>query len=141
MAVRCLHCSREFDITVFAFGRTITCPCGTEVRLQHGEREDRVIERRREEKNLNKIKREADRISSLIVGTDYPDIDIEIEIINFKDKIGDLFPDRLHLFDLIYNPEKTLFLKRAERQGAQTLNGLSMLKEQAMKSWKIWNES
>lgn len=51
-----------------------------------------------------------------------------------------LSPEHL-VIDLIYNPSQTLFLKRAERQGAQTLNGLSMLKEQAMKSWKIWNES
>lgn len=41
--------------------------------------------------------------------------------------------------DLIYNPEKTLFLKRAEENGAVILNGSSMLKEQALRSWDIWN--
>ena len=44
------------------------------------------------------------------------------------------------VIDLIYNPTKTKFLENAERNGAQILNGSSMLKEQAMKSWKIWNE-
>ena len=43
--------------------------------------------------------------------------------------------------DLIYNPEETLFLKQAKEQGAITLNGLSMLRLQAEKSWEIWNRS
>ncbi|MDG1330683.1 MAG: shikimate dehydrogenase [Crocinitomicaceae bacterium] len=40
--------------------------------------------------------------------------------------------------DLIYNPEKTKFLEYAESEGAMILNGKSMLREQALKSWKIW---
>lgn len=45
-----------------------------------------------------------------------------------------------HLFfDLIYNPEKTLFLQRAEQNGASILNGHQMLVLQAEKSWEIWN--
>ena len=43
-------------------------------------------------------------------------------------------------FDLVYNPDKTLFLKNAEAMGAITVNGLSMLQLQAEKSWEIWNE-
>lgn len=44
------------------------------------------------------------------------------------------------VIDLIYNPSKTRFLEKSEFQGAQILNGASMLKEQALKSWKIWNK-
>jgi shikimate dehydrogenase len=43
------------------------------------------------------------------------------------------------LFDLIYNPEKTLFLKRGEECGAQIANGKEMLLLQAEESWRIWN--
>ena len=43
-------------------------------------------------------------------------------------------------FDLIYNPEKTRFLERAEKNGATIVNGHSMLVHQAEKSWKIWNK-
>lgn len=43
------------------------------------------------------------------------------------------------LFDLIYNPEKTLFLKKGEEQGATIKNGLEMLVLQAEESWRIWN--
>ncbi len=50
------------------------------------------------------------------------------------------YVDSDHLFvDLIYNPEETMFLNEARKQGAVGLNGLSMLKEQATKAWEIWN--
>lgn len=42
------------------------------------------------------------------------------------------------LFDLIYNPPKTKFLKRGEEQGAEIVNGLEMLTLQAEESWDIW---
>ncbi len=41
--------------------------------------------------------------------------------------------------DLIYNPEQTKLLKEAASKGAITMNGHSMLKEQALKAWEIWN--
>ncbi len=43
------------------------------------------------------------------------------------------------LFDLIYNPEETQFLKFGKQKGAKTINGLKMLKYQAEKAWSIWN--
>lgn len=44
------------------------------------------------------------------------------------------------LFDLIYNPTQTLFLKKAKEQGASIANGMKMLELQAEKSWEIWNK-
>jgi len=43
------------------------------------------------------------------------------------------------LFDLIYNPELTAFLKMGVKAGAIVKNGSSMLKHQADRSWEIWN--
>ena len=42
------------------------------------------------------------------------------------------------LYDLVYNPEVTLFLKKGLLKGATTKNGLDMLHGQAEKSWAIW---
>ena len=42
------------------------------------------------------------------------------------------------LYDLIYNPEETVFLKKGKEQGAKTKNGLEMLELQAERSWDIW---
>ncbi len=43
------------------------------------------------------------------------------------------------LFDLVYNPEVTSFLKEGQERGCKTLNGLKMLWSQAERSWEIWN--
>ena len=47
---------------------------------------------------------------------------------------------RHYLFDLIYNPAKTLFLQKGEAQGATIKNGYEMLVLQAEESWRIWND-
>lgn len=43
------------------------------------------------------------------------------------------------LFDLVYNPEITEFLKQGKQRGAMIKNGLEMLHLQALASWEIWN--
>jgi shikimate dehydrogenase len=43
------------------------------------------------------------------------------------------------LYDLIYNPAKTLFLKKGVEQGATVSNGQEMLELQAEENWRIWN--
>ena len=50
-----------------------------------------------------------------------------------------LTPNHL-LYDLVYNPEETLFLRKGREQGAQTKNGLEMLRLQAEASWTIWQK-
>ena len=49
------------------------------------------------------------------------------------------FSERHLAFDLIYNPEKTVFLEKAAQHGASIINGFEMLELQAEASWKIWN--
>lgn len=47
--------------------------------------------------------------------------------------------ERHFLYDLIYNPAETMFLRKGKIKGAQTMNGLKMLELQAERSWEIWN--
>lgn len=49
-----------------------------------------------------------------------------------------LTPDHL-CYDLIYNPDVTTFMKKAQANGAEVKNGLEMLLLQAFESWNIWN--
>ena len=44
------------------------------------------------------------------------------------------------LYDLLYNPNETLFMKRGEEQGAVVKNGLEMLLLQAFAGWKMWTQ-
>lgn len=43
------------------------------------------------------------------------------------------------LFDLVYNPDMTSFMKKGKASGAVVKNGLEMLLLQAFVSWNIWN--
>ena len=44
------------------------------------------------------------------------------------------------LFDLVYNPELTSFLRLGAEQGCRILSGIKMLHSQAEKAWQIWND-
>jgi shikimate dehydrogenase len=47
--------------------------------------------------------------------------------------------ERNILYDLIYNPDETLFMKKGAERGAAVKNGLEMLLLQAFASWEFWN--
>ncbi|PVD54166.1 shikimate dehydrogenase [Terrimonas sp.] len=47
--------------------------------------------------------------------------------------------ERHFLFDLVYNPPRTIFLQKGEERGAAIQNGFDMLVNQAEASWEIWN--
>ena len=44
------------------------------------------------------------------------------------------------LYDLIYNPDETLFMRKGREHGAEVKNGLEMLLLQAFVSWEFWHE-
>lgn len=99
MAIRCSFCGRNYDVTLFEFGNTIKCECGHEICFQH-----REITKELEDEKIQEIKRFAEKIAFLIVSTDYPKIDIEIEKEKFRDRLTELFPDKAYLYELIYEP-------------------------------------
>lgn len=73
-------------------------------------------------------------IQTTPVGT-FPNIDHILKIpMNF-------FNSRHLVYDIIYNPIKTRFLKEAEKYGATIKNGIEMLHIQADASWEIWNNN
>jgi shikimate dehydrogenase len=47
--------------------------------------------------------------------------------------------DRHILYDIVYNPENTLFLQKGRQRGARTKSGYEMWYLQALASWEIWN--
>jgi hypothetical protein len=55
-----------------------------------------------EEQNIGEIRHLADRIAYLITATDYPRVDIEIEKKKARRRVEKLFPDRVYLFDMIF---------------------------------------
>ena len=103
MAVQCPSCGRGYDVTLFEFSRSITCVCGNTVVFKHEQMTDEAaLARSSEEQSVREIQRIADRISSLIAASDYPMIDIEIEKQKLRERIFELFPDKMGLYELIY---------------------------------------
>ena len=45
------------------------------------------------------------------------------------------------VFDLVYNPATTEFLRRSKEQGSMTMGGIMMLQTQAIASWHFWNKA
>ena len=82
--------------------------------------------------NENSIKNNKLIINCTPLGT-HPNIH------NFPDIPYQYLTDAHILYDLIYNPEVTTFMKKGLDQGATIKNGLQMLIGQAEKSWEIWN--
>ncbi len=91
---------------------------------------------RKSEKNYNKLIKE-DIINNLIIINTtplgmYPNIETCPEI-----PYEYLSHEHL-VYDLVYNPKKTLFLKKAEKKDCHIINGYQMLKKQANEAWEIW---
>lgn len=62
------------------------------------------------------------------------------QINTFPDIPYSFLTDKHFLFDLVYNPEKSLFLSKGAEKGSKIKNGYEMLLKQAELSWKIWNQ-
>lgn len=72
-------------------------------------------------------------VNSTPLGT-YPNV-FECPSINYE-----ALTSRHYLYDLVYNPEKTLFLQKGQEKGAVIKNGYEMLLLQAEESWRIWTQ-
>ena len=62
------------------------------------------------------------------------------EINTLPDIDYNLLNEKHILFDLVYNPEITAFLKKGKEKGCKIITGLNMLYAQAERSWEIWND-
>lgn len=81
--------------------------------------------------NVDVLKNSALIVNATTIGM-FPDVEDTIT------DIEDSFNEEQIVFDLIYNPTKTKFLKLAELQGAKVVGGLKMLISQAAKSFELW---
>ena len=111
-----------------------------EIALQDLNIEYQVVSRNSGDKTISYADLRSERLilsHSLIINTTplgmFPEVDI------CPDLDYGLVGQNHYLFDLVYNPESTLFMKRGNEQEAEVKNGLQMLHLQADKAWEIWN--
>lgn len=98
----------------------------------------KIVSRKKEFLTYKALDSEIIQAHKLIVNTTplgmYPKVD------HCPDLPYDGLTKHHFLYDLVYNPPKTLFLKKGELAGASIKNGNDMLILQAEKSWEIWND-
>lgn len=101
MAIQCPACGKQFDHTLFQFGREIICDCGTSLRVPSKKDETSYL-RSRENAAYRLLQHQVDRVCTLILSSDVPEAMIQKEEAQAKKLCKEFFPDRLELFDLIY---------------------------------------
>ena len=106
MAVTCPDCGWEYDVTLFQFGRTIRCVCGRVVSAD-------APRTSRADARADELRRRADGITNLLLYSDVPRIDIEIEKNELREWVARRMPEKLRLFEMIYESR----WKRLEEQG------------------------
>lgn len=105
MSIPCPHCGRQYDITLFQFGRTIRCECGATIDESHVAllRDlDRILDELDDKHKAEELKRLADGVCRMILDERFPDVDVEIAQNKVREKCRELFPDKLDIFDMIY---------------------------------------
>jgi hypothetical protein len=103
LLVQCSQCGQSYARVFLDAERAPRCRCG-EPLLKLGA-EPQFVDREAfvgEENRLGELQRAADRVSFLIVATDCPRVDIDIQRAELRRRCKTLFPDKMDLFDLLY---------------------------------------
>lgn len=105
MAIRCPQCGQEYDVALFQFDRKVRCDCGKELDLSLIETVrdfERYLESEEERERASEIQRAASRICQMILDDSYPEVDIEIAKRKLRERVAELFPEKLSLYEMIY---------------------------------------
>ena len=118
MAILCPDCGAEFDVTVFAFGATVKCDCGATVSALAPHRATAPVVR--DDRRLtDEIARGADRVASLILYGDTPEVDIRIAIERLRDRAEELFPGRGWFFASVYESRFERLIEQWRERGGE----------------------
>jgi hypothetical protein len=111
MDVHCPRCERQYSSVLFYEDREVLCACGARVRAPEPRSRlslsrsssNRIApltgDRRADQRTVGE---RADRLCRMILSSDYPDVDIAIERGRVRELAEALFPDRMDLYEMIY---------------------------------------
>lgn len=101
MAVQCPSCNRQYDHTLFQFGREVTCDCGATLRIPRRE-DERLYTLSREREDYLTLQQQADRVCTFILDASIPEKLVKGEEEKARSLCLALFPGKEDLFDMIY---------------------------------------
>lgn len=103
LLVQCDRCGQFYGRVFIDPARGANCRCGAVIEAAGpGPRfvdRDEVVA---EERKLTELTRAAERLCFLIVATDCPRIDVDIERANLRRRCAQVFPDKMDLYDMVY---------------------------------------
>lgn len=102
MAVFCPRCERQYPGTLFTDGATLLCACGATLRPPARDSRGRARTPNDHRKDQRMLGEHADRVCRMILSLDFPDVDVEIERGRVRALAETLFPDRMELYEMIY---------------------------------------
>ena len=105
MAIRCPRCGQEYDVALFQFDRKIHCHCGNSLDLALIETIqdfERYLESVEEREKAREIQQVASQICQMILDESCPEVDIEIAKSKLRERVAELFPDKLSVYEMIY---------------------------------------
>ena len=105
MPVKCPQCRRSFDAAELGERSVIRCSCGQTIDLSLlADADDflRFCEGEEEKEKVREIQKDARQICLMILRDDYPLIDIEVAQKQLREKVLQLFPDKLETYEMIY---------------------------------------
>jgi hypothetical protein len=114
--VRCSRCGRGYDASLFREERVVLCECGQWVDPAERASCSAPVELRRTSalsspgeggraearEDVDDLARRADRVTALLLYSDVPEIDLRIEMNELKEHVRSRFPDRVELFEMVY---------------------------------------
>jgi hypothetical protein len=103
MLVQCARCGNSYARVFLDASSDPRCKCGERLDPegpgpQFVDRDELV----REERRLGELARAADRVSFLIVATDCPRIDIDIQRAELRRRCQTLFPDKMDVYEMVF---------------------------------------
>jgi len=104
LLVECPRCGQSYARVFFAPEKAPVCRCGDILTLEGDTPQfvdrDVIV---REENRISELVRAAERLAFLIVATDCPRIDVEIERAALRRRCKVLFPDKMELYEMVYD--------------------------------------
>jgi hypothetical protein len=103
LLVTCARCGASYARVLLDPSREGRCRCGAPLDVRGSA--PRFVDRealQAEETKLRELSRAADRLAFLIVATDCPRVDIDIQRVELRRRCRTLFPDKMELFEMIY---------------------------------------
>jgi hypothetical protein len=116
-----MRCGRDYDEALFTRDRVVMCDCGgwvePEERVRARPRAAEPRESPEDREAVEDLARRADHITSLILHSDMPAVDIAIEIAALREHVRERFPGREELFRMVYESRWERFREQGWARG------------------------